>query len=438
VPSLLLIGLSHRTAPLEIRERLAFNKEEAEEVTAALKTSTGIDEGILLSTCNRTEVITSLNDGVTPEQTVQKVRDFLCGARSLEPAELDKYLYVHKGVEAVRHLFRVASSLDSMMVGEPQILGQVKEAYSLGARAGSLGPRLEWLLQHAFSVAKRVRADTQISRNPVSIAYAASELAGKIFGSLEGKAVMVLGAGKMADLAVMHLLRAGVRKVFVASRTFHHAQELAERYNGVPVTMDRFQEHLPEADIVISSTAAPHYVFRHDDAQRLMKARRGRPIFFIDIAVPRDIDPSVNNLDNLYLYDIDDLQRVVDAGMEERRREAVLAEAIVEEEVKNYIARARARQAAPAIVALRSKLHDVARSEMSRFRNKLGPLSEQQESTIRDLLSSVVNKVLHGPTREMKKSAAQNLDGQAIDLVRRMFDLPDPADEGSSMKESDG
>ncbi|HKY32082.1 MAG TPA: glutamyl-tRNA reductase [Candidatus Polarisedimenticolia bacterium] len=433
---ILVIGLSHRTAPVEVRERMAFNKEEVGRAAAGLAGLPGIEEGLLLSTCNRTEALIALEHGLAAEAAVRGVRDFLCSARAVETGDLDRYLYVHHGAQAVRHLFRVASSLDSMMVGEPQILGQVKEAYAAGASCGALGPRLEALMQRTFSVAKRVRTSTSISRNPVSIAYAAADLAARIFGSLDGRTVMVLGAGKMADLAARHLITAGVRKVIVASRTFHHAQELAARFNGVPVTIDRFKDHLGEVDIVIASTAAPHHVLRKEDGPPMMRERRGRPIFIIDIAVPRDIDPALNKLDNLFLYDIDDLQRVVDAGMEERRREAVLAEAIVEEEVQHFLAQERSRDAAPAIVALREKLHAVAAEELGRFRGRLGPLSEKQEATVREMLSSVVNKMLHGPTREMKRSAGRRGTPEAVDLVRRMFDLPGPDSEPASREET--
>jgi glutamyl-tRNA reductase len=418
-----LVGLSHRTAPIGIRERLAFSREEAGAVAGRLAALPDISEGMILSTCNRTEVIVAPRDECPEDAVVRHVRTLLSEARQIDPADLDRYLYVHAGDEAIRHLFRVASSLDSMMLGEPQILGQVKEAYLAGSEAGALGPRLEVLLQRAFAVAKRVRTTTAIARNPVSISYAAADMASRIFGTLEGRSVMVLGAGKMATLAARHLFSSGVRTVYVASRTFHHAQQLAAEFQGVPVTFDRFREHLVDVDIVISSTAAPHYVLRREDGVRFMKERRGRPIFLIDIAVPRDIDPALNELDNLFLYDIDDLQRVVDAGLEERRREAVLAESIVEEEVRHFIAQSRGRNAAPVIVALREKLHMVAGEELGRFRGKLGPLSEKQETAIREMVASLMNKVLHGPTREMKRSAAEPDGGQAIELVRRMFDL---------------
>ena len=413
-----------------MREKLAFTRDELGEVSSRLRSVPGIEEGVILSTCNRTEVLAAPRAGVPHEQVIDGIRDFLCDARDIEAAELERHLYAHKGLEAVRHLFRVASSLDSMMIGEPQILGQVKDAWSLATQAESVGPRLDSLLQRAFAVAKRVRAGTQIARNPVSISYAAAELAGRIFGSLAGRSVMILGAGKMADLAARHLITGGVRSVTVVSRTLHHAQELARRHNGTAVTFDSFEQYLPKVDIVVASTAAPHHVLDLAQAQRLMRQRRGRPIFFIDIAVPRNIDPACNKLDNLYLYDIDDLQQVVDHGLEDRRREAVLAEAMIEEELAAFKSRERAREASPTIVALREKMQGMAQDEMRRFRGKLGPLSEKQEAAIEEMVSALVNKLLHGPTRELKRAAGPEGTPQVGRLVSRMFDLvEEPVEE---------
>ncbi len=425
----IVVGLSHRTAPVEVRERMAFSRAEAGEAAVRLKAMDGFQELLVLSTCNRTEVVAAPRESLPLESAVRGVRDYLCASRSVDPAELDRYLYAYEGPDAVRHVFRVACSLDSMVVGEPQILGQVKEAYGAASRAGALGPALEALLQRAFAVAKRIRSGTQIARNPVSISYAAAELAGRIFGSLEGRAVMIVGAGKMAELAAKHLVAGGAGTIYVASRTFHHAQETARRYNGVPLTFDQFRDFLVKSDIVISSTAAPHYVLLKEDVQRLMRQRKGRPIFLIDIAVPRDIDPAVNALDNVYLYDIDDLQKVVDAGLEERRREAARAEEMIEQEVAQFNERDRARSTAPTIVALRDRLQGLARDEILRRRASLGPLTAEQEKAIQDLLSSVMNKVAHGPTREIKRAGGRGGGKTAVALVRRMFDLPEAVED---------
>ncbi len=419
-----LVGLSHRTAPVEYRERVVFGRDEIVPATATLARDPRIQECLLLSTCNRTEVAAvSAGDG-QHAAAIDGIREFIRRERALTGEDLDRYLYAHQGVEVVRHIFRVASSLDSMVLGEPQILGQIKEAYDAAQAAKTLGRELDPLLQRAFSVAKRVRTDTGISRNPVSIAQAATELAGRIFGTLEGRSILILGTGKMAELAAKHLLSGGgVANVYVTSRTFQRAQDCAARVGGSPVTFDRLHEYLPRVDIVISSTAAPHHILRREDGPVLMRNRKGRPIFFIDIAVPRDIDPALNEIDNVYLYDIDDLQQAAEEGMEERRREADRAEAIVAEEVSRFVARVKVRGATPIIVAMREKLHGIAGAEIDRHRGRLGPLSDNQEEAIRQMMSALVQKILHGPIRQVKKSTGSGAEGATLNLVRQMFDL---------------
>ena len=419
----IVVGLSHKTAPIEVREKLTFGRGELMLSARLIRDVGDLDEWIILSTCNRTEIIAVPREGLERQEAVDRIRDFLCNARELQPADLDRYLYAYHGIDAVRHIFRVASSLDSMVVGEPQILGQVKQAYAIAIQAGSVGPCLEPLVQRALSVAKKVRTVTAIARNPVSISQAASELARRIFGELEGRSALILGSGKMAELAAQHMREKGVRNIYVTSRAFHRAQETAKRVGGVPITFDRMHEHLLLVDIVIASTAAPHYILMKEDGRRLMKERRGRSIFFIDIAVPRDIDPALNVFDNLYLYNIDDLQHGVDTGMEERRTEAMAAERMVEEEVARYALHARARDAAPSIVELRQRLLSMAASEMRRHRGRLGPLSEKQEKALGELMGAVVRKILHGPTRELKRIGGRHDRHELFDLVRRMWDL---------------
>ena len=429
---LVLIGLNHRSAPVEIREKLAFSLDQAGRMAAGLTSTASFEEALVLSTCNRTEVVVSTRDGIGAGAARDQIAEILSRDRSLEPEGLSGHLYAHEGVEAARHLFRVASSLDSMVLGEPQILGQVKDAYGAAARSGALGPRLERLLQRAFRVAKKIRTRTGIARNPVSVSYAAVDLAQKIFGSLAGRRAMILGAGKMADLAARHLVKAGIGSITVASRTLAHARETAAQYGGAAITLDRFREVLPRIDIVISSTAAPHTILGLEDARRLMKGRHGHPIFIIDIAVPRDIDPRVNEVDNVYLYDIDDLQKAVEAGREGRLVEAELAEAILEEEVGRFEAAAGSRSAAPTVVAMREKLHGLAIEELSGHLGRIGPVSRTQEEALRRMLRSLMNKVLHGPTREVKRAAECPAGAEAEELARRMFDLND----GGMLKES--
>lgn len=427
--SFFLIGLNHKTAPIEIREKVAFSKSEAGALALKVKALDGLEESLVLSTCNRTEVLAVTRNGYDPGATRQGILECLCAPRAIEPSVMTPHLYSHEDLGAVRHLFRVASSLDSMIVGEPQILGQVKEAYSVAVESGAIGPHLEQLLQKTFGVAKKVRTGTEISRRPVSIAYAAVDLACKIFGSLADRQVMVLGAGKMADLAVRHLIDTGARPPIVASRTIEHARDVASATGGTAIALDGFRSHLADVDIVICSTAAPHYLMNKADGVQLMKERRGRPVFFIDIAVPRDINPELNELDNLYLYDIDDLQKVVDAGREERRREADRAEEIVEAAVRRYRDRAAERVAAPTIVAMREKVREIADGELERYRTEIGAISEEQEAAIREMISSVVKKVLHGPTREIRR-AGQDPGGEAtLRIVKKMFDLPETEED---------
>jgi len=417
---LYLLGVNHRSAPLEVRERLHFPREELGQALPDLAARPSLREVIILSTCNRTEVIASAHDAAA---AAAAIREFIGARRPDHVDALDRHAYAMTELDAARHVFRVAASLDSMILGEPQILGQVKEAYSAAVEAGTVGPALSALMQRAFACAKRVRTDTQIAKNPVSIAYAAAELAGKIFGSLAGRTIMILGAGEMSELAARHLMKQGVKGVFVANRTYHKALELAREFAGEAINFDRFLEYLPKVDIVISSTAAPHYVLRGEDGPSIMKARRHRPLFVVDIAVPRDVDPQLNDLDNLYLYNIDDLQTVVDAGLAERLREAATAERMIDEEITGYASWLRSLEVKPTIVDLRRRFQEVAEVEMKRLRGKLGALDPKQEQAMGEIVSSVVNKLLHHPTIELKR-ALESQDGhELVKMARQLFDL---------------
>jgi len=415
-----LLGVNHRSAPLEVREGLHFQREELEKSLPRLVADPSVSEAIILSTCNRTEVVAAASEQEAAADSIQR---FIAERRPAQVEALGRHAYRMIELEAARHLFRVASSLDSMIVGEPQILGQVKEAYAAAVSAGTVGPALSALMQRAFACAKRVRTDTAIARNPVSIAFAAAELAGKIFASLEGRTIMILGAGEMSELAARHLMKQGVKGIFVANRTYHKAVELAREFKGTAINFDRYLEYLPKADIVISSTAAPHYVIKAEDGPAIMKARRHRPLFIVDIAMPRDVDPGLNDFDNLYLYNIDDLQTVVDGGLAERMREAEVAERMVEEEVRGYAAWLRSLEVKPTIVDLRRKFQEVAEAEIKRQRARLGGLDQKQEQTIGEIVSAVVNKLLHHPTIELKR-APESHDGADLPRVARiLFDL---------------
>jgi glutamyl-tRNA reductase len=432
---LYLLGVNHKSAPLEVRERLHFPREELIKALPDLTCRPPLREAMIVSTCNRMEVIAA---APTPDTAADAVKEFLAARRPGDAAALDQLAYTLQDLEAVRHVFRVASSLDSMIVGEPQILGQVKDAYAAAVEAGTAGPTLNILMQRAFACAKRVRSDTQIAKNPVSIAYAASELAAKIFGSLAGRTIMVLGAGEMSELAARHLMKAGVKGVFVANRTYHRALELAREFDGEAINFDRFLEYLPKVDIVISSTAAPHYVLKAEHGPGIMKARRNRPLFVVDIAVPRDVDPALNELNNLYLYNIDDLQTVVDEGYSERIREAGLAEKMIDEEVHAYAVWLRSLAVKPTIVDLRKRFQEIADAEMKRSRAKLSGLDERQEQAVSDLLTSVINKLLHPPSVELKRALEGSNGFDLVKLTRRLFDLGEPEPETPAAPNGNG
>jgi glutamyl-tRNA reductase len=417
---LLLTGLNHRTAPVEVRERIAFEEHSLPAALASLRKCPGLIEGMILSTCNRVEIAATLDDETDAGGAVES---FLAESRSVERAWVVPYLYRYDGSDAIRHLFRVASSLDSMVVGEPQILGQLKSAYSLAKEHGAVSGFMDTLLTRAFSVAKRVRSETDIGENAVSVSYAAVELAREIFGSLEGKKIMIVGAGKMSELAARHLRRSGAGQILVTNRTHERALEMVELFDGKLVDYTRFLSALPEVDIVISSSAAPHYIIVREDMKKVLEARRNRPMFLIDIAVPRNIEPTVNELDNVFLYDIDDLQKVIETNLQGRMDSAEEAEAIVHEEVERMVARLKAREVAPTIVKLQDELERMRATEVARMRTKLGALTPEQEQAIEALTKSMINKIAHGPISEIRRQASLPDGHYIINAVRKVFRL---------------
>jgi glutamyl-tRNA reductase len=337
---IVIVGLNHRTAPVEVRERLAF---PADTIGHALRSlvgpegaSEGVSEGVILSTCNRVEVCVLAGEGYLGTEAVRR---FISSFHGMPAGELNPHLYHRVGDDAVRHLFRVASSLDSMVLGEPQILGQVKDAYGYACEFKTIGPVLDKCFTKAFSAAKRVRTETRVASSAVSVSYAAVELAKKILGDLSDDTVMLIGAGEMSELAARHLLSAGARGLLVTNRTFERAVRLAEDFDGTAVRFEELSTHLKRADIVLSSTGSPHYILTRGDIEEVIRVRRNRPMFFIDMAVPRDIDPDANRIDNVYVYDIDDLNNVIETNLEERQREAELAEGIVVSEVAGFRSR---------------------------------------------------------------------------------------------------
>jgi glutamyl-tRNA reductase len=330
---ILIVGLSHKTAPVEIRERVAFAPTAMEKPLHELSALSAISEGIIISTCNRVELCAVSRE---PEVGVAQLKRFLSDYHGIFPDELYPHLYEYQGEEAIRHLFRVASSLDSMVIGEPQILGQIKTAYGYGSEFKTAGLILNRFFHKAFSVAKRVRTETDIASNAVSVSFAAVELARKIFGSLEDKTVLLIGAGEMCELAARHFVNNGASSVLVTNRTFERAEKLAAEFGGRAIAFDDFPYHLQQVDIVLTSTGAPNFILGPKKVEEVLRQRRNKPMFFIDIAVPRDIDPKVNSLDNVYLYDVDDLQGVVQANLKERHKEAKKAEGIIDQEIGQF------------------------------------------------------------------------------------------------------
>jgi len=372
----------------------------------------------VLSTCNRVEVIANIAEGT---EGAALLRQFLFDYHHCDLTPWEPYFYWRRQDEVVRHLFRVASSLDSMIVGEPQILGQVKRAYTTAREVGALSGELNEVVNQALSVGRRVRRETALGSAAVSVSYAAVELAKKIFGTLEGKTVFVVGAGKMSELSAKHLLEAGARAIFVSNRTYDRAVELAEAFHGTALHFEQLFDHIGQADIVISSTGAPHFIVGKEQAERLLATRKNRPMFFVDIAVPRDIDPAVNELDNAFVYDIDDLEQVVDANKRQREREAVWAEQIVNEEVQRMARRLASHEVAPTIVALEERLNRIRQSELERYRGRLGTLTPEQREAVDALTRGMLNKILHGPVTELKSGAGRPEHGALVQMIRKIF-----------------
>ncbi len=341
---------------------------------------------------------------------------------------LQDHLYDFEGVEAIQHVLRVTASLDSMMIGEPQILGQIKTAYGYACEYKTVGSILNRFLHKAFLVAKRVRTETAIASNAVSVSFAAVELARKIFDSLENKTVMLIGAGEMCELAAKHFVNNGVSKVFVTNRTFNRAEKLAEEFNGVAVNFDNFQEQLHRVDIVLSSTGAPGYVLAAKKLKEVSKARRYKPMFLIDIAVPRDIDPTANKLDGIYLYDVDDLQGIVQANLKGRQKEAAKAELIINEEVEQFCTWLSTLEVKPTIVALRQRMEQIRQGEFEKTLNSLTGLEDKERKAIEAMSNAIINKILHHPTHILKQKNNGSDGSLYIDTARTLFDLPDLVD----------
>jgi len=426
--NLFLVGISHKTAPLELRECLAPPPEQVEPWLRQCVALDGVREAFLVSTCNRVEALVAADGDAAAEQ----VRRWLGQGRPVDPAALQAALYEHTGEDAVRHLFRVASSLDSLVVGEPQILGQIKEAYRQATAAGTSRTVLNRLLHKTFQVAKKVRSQTNIGGAAVSISYAAVELAKKIFDDLAGLSALVIGAGEMAELAVEHLMNQGVQRVLVANRTLERAVELAARWRGEALGLADLPQVLEQVDIVIASTASPEPVITADMARRALRARRGRPVFFIDIAVPRDVEPAVGEQDGCFVYDIDDLTSVVEANRATRADAAQAAERIVAAEVVKFMTWLGGLEAVPTISALTAKGEGLRQAELARTLRDLNGIAPEQAAAIDRLTQALVKKLLHDPILFLKDpthSKSEDTKREQLALVRRIFKLGENGEE---------
>ncbi len=418
--NIVVVGLSHKTASVDIREKVAFAPTQMEKPLRTLLALEDIAEAVIVSTCNRVEIYISTRDIAGG---MARVKRFLADYHGIAPETLEPHLYAHHGEAAIRHVFRVASSLDSMVVGEPQILGQIKTAYGHAAEFKTSGIILNRFLHKAFSVAKRVRTETKIASSAVSVSFAAVELARKIFGDLSDKTVMLIGAGEMCELAAKHFLNNGVRGVMVTNRTYERAVKLAEEFEGKPVQFEDLFDQLHKADIVLSSTGATQFIIKPRDVEEVIRRRKLKPMFFIDIAVPRDIDPKVNNVENVYLYDMDDLQGVVASNLQQRAEEAKKAEAIIDEEIGQFHKWLSNLEVTPTIVALRSKFEETRKAELEKTLASWKDIPPDGAKRLDALTAAIINKLLHPPTATLKRAGQGGRTDLYVDALRTLFEL---------------
>ena len=421
--NIILLGLNHKTAPLEIREKLSGAAPDETHPLREIMQIAGVREAFYLSTCNRTEVFFRVDE--KPEETLGLLKAYLRKRGNFTAEDIDRYFYLHFDENALSHLFRVTSSLDSMVMGEPQILGQVKESYREAVDNDATGILLNKILHHAFRVAKRVRTETGIASHAVSVSFAAVELAKKIFGNLAGKTVILVGAGEMSELAARHLVQHGASRILIANRTFERSMQMTDLFRGEAIRFDDLAKRLQDADIVITSTGAPNLIISKEMVASALRRRKNRLLFLIDIAVPRDIDPAAGELDNVYLYNIDDLQDVVDENRHIRQMEAEKAEAIVAEEVKRYREWYNTLEAVPTIVSLKEKTEAIVRGELEKSSSWIKNLREEERIHIEGLLSSVVNKILHDPIVGLKDKTIHRSAKPYIAAIKYLFNLED-------------
>ncbi|WP_055105569.1 glutamyl-tRNA reductase [Paenibacillus ihumii] len=417
---IVVVGLNYRTAPVEVRERFTFAERDLPQALQELKRTKSVLEGVIIATCNRTEIYVVVD---RLHMCGYFIRSFMEQWFGIPRQEFTQHLYMYEDEQAIRHLFRVACGLDSMVLGETQILGQVRNAFLLSQSEKVTGTWFNMLFKQAITLSKRAHSETAIGESAVSVSYAAVELGKRVFGSFEGKKVLILGAGKMSELTAKHLSGGGAAEVLVANRTFGRAQELAAKFDGIPCSMQEAMQRLQDIDILISSTGADGYVITSSQVQTSMKQRPDRPLFIIDIAVPRDIDPSIGELDNVFLYDIDDLEGIVESNMEMRRGEALKIDWMIEEEMGAFASWLQTLGVRPVIRALQEKSSSIHESTMESLFNKLPELDERQRKVIRRLTKSIVNQMMHDPINRIKEMAGEERGAEALQMFTQIFAL---------------
>ena len=416
--NLIVAGLSYKTSPVEIREKLSFSSQEIKKSLKKIVDLPEIYEGIILSTCNRVEIFFSTQE---KEKGIEEIKNFLSDYHQIPLEKLTPHLYFYSDQEAIKHVFRVASSLDSMILGEPQILGQLKDAYRNAVECKTTGLILNRLLHKAFFVAKRVRTETNIASSAVSVSFAAVELARKIFDKIDNKKVLLIGAGEMAELVTQHLISNGVKDLFIANRTFERAQSLVKQFGGRAIAFEDISLYLSQVDIVISSINASHFIITPDQTQAALKMRKNKPLFMIDISVPRTLDPRINNISNVYLYDIDDLEGIVETNKQIRKNEAKKAEEIIEKEKLVFLKWLKQQEVTPTIKHLKEKVERIRQKELEKTISKWKSLNEKEKEKLDALTRSIVNKILHDPITYLKNEGIKN--GLSIEEIQKLFRL---------------
>lgn len=415
-----VLGISYKTAPIEVRELFSFSQETLELGVRQLNNQKHIEECVILSTCNRVEVY-AVSENV--ELCLESIKNFISEFHNIPEERLSPYIYYSIGHMAVRHLFNVASSIDSMVVGEPQVLGQVKQSYKVASAQGTTGVILNRLFHTSFFVAKKIRTETGIGSHAVSISYVAVELAKRIFDDLSRRSVMLIGSGEMAEIAAQHLIRAGINDLFIASRKFKNALELSEKLNGKSIRFDEVFYHLKDVDIVIAATGSQDFIIKPNHVKEALKLRNNEPMFLIDIAVPRDIDPRIEDISDIYLYDIDDLKNVSDENIKTRKESLHKAELIIHEIEKSFEAWLNGLKAVPAIIDLKNRFELIKDSELGKALDKLDGISEEDKYTIELMASRIIGKILHNPLTNLKKESSTSMGALYVDSIKRLFEL---------------